>query len=211
MGPSPVRHRPARILYRLPDAVSFDTPRWSRRSRSIHAVSRSPQPLGKSAAVVGTGIIGLLLIQAARAAGFGQILAIDVDPDRLTLARSLGADERFLPVETGRGHRERTGGKGAEVVFEVVGSADTLTTAVQSAAKGGSVVLVGNLTPQVPLPLQSVVTREITLLGSCASCGEYPLCLDLLAGGAIRVEPLISAWPLAAGRVVRPPVCPRKG
>ena len=86
------------------------------------------------------------------------------------------------------------------MVFEVVGSPDTLTTAVQSAAKGGAVVLVGNLTPQVPLPLQSVVTREISLLGSCASCGEYPLCLDLLAGGAIRVEPLISAVaPLADG------------
>ncbi len=79
------------------------------------------------------------------------------------------------------------------MVFEVVGSADTLAMAVQSAAKGGTVVLVGNLSPQVALPLQSVVTREITLLGSCASSGEYPLCLDLLASGAVRVEPLISA------------------
>ncbi len=194
---------PARILYRLPDAVSFEHAAMVEAiSIAVHAVSRSPQPLGKSAAVIGAGMIGLLLIQAARAAGFGRIIAVDVDPDRLLLARTLGADETILAGggDPAAAVRERTGGRGAEVVFEVVGSPDTLTTAVQSAAKGGAVVLVGNLTPQVPLPLQSVVTREISLLGSCASCGEYPLCLDLLAGGAIRVEPLISAVaPLADG------------
>lgn len=194
---------PARILYRLPDAVSFEHAAMVEAiSIAVHAVSRSTQPLGKSAAVIGAGMIGLLLIQAARAAGFGQILAIDVDPDRLSLARSLGADDTILAGsgDTAAAVRDQTDGRGAEVVFEVVGSADTLTTAVQSAVKGGTVVLVGNLTPQVPLPLQSVVTREISLLGSCASCGEYPLCLDLLASGAIRVDPLISAVaPLAEG------------
>ncbi len=53
--------------------------------------------------------------------------------------------------------------------------------------------LVGNLSPMVELPLQSVVTRQITLRGSCASNGEYPACIDMLARGAIDVSPLISA------------------
>lgn len=193
---------PARILYRLPVAVSFEHAAMVEAiSVAVHAVGQVQQPLGKSAVVIGAGMIGLLLIQAARAAGFGRIIAVDVDPDRLSLARSLGADETILAGgDSAAAVREQTNGKGTEVVFEVVGSADTLTTAVQSAAKDGTVVLVGNLTPQVPLPLQSVVTREISLLGSCASCGEYPLCLDLLANAAIRVDPLISAVvPLADG------------
>ena len=53
--------------------------------------------------------------------------------------------------------------------------------------------MVGNLAPQVEFPLQSVVTREITLFGSCASAGEYPKCIELMDSGAIKVAPLISA------------------
>jgi L-iditol 2-dehydrogenase len=60
--------------------------------------------------------------------------------------------------------------------------------------------LIGNTSPEVPLPLQVVVTRELTLLGSCASAGEYARSIELVATGAIRVEPLISARaPLADG------------
>ena len=61
-------------------------------------------------------------------------------------------------------------------------------------------MLVGNVSPQVELPLQAVVTRELTLRGSCASCGEYPACLDMIARGAVDVDPLTSAVaPLAEG------------
>jgi threonine dehydrogenase-like Zn-dependent dehydrogenase len=61
-------------------------------------------------------------------------------------------------------------------------------------------VLIGNLAGRVELPLQEVVSRELSLLGSCASSGEYPECLDLLARGAVDVAPLISVTaPLAEG------------
>jgi len=66
--------------------------------------------------------------------------------------------------------------------------------------RGGHAVLVGNLAPKTDFPLQAVVTRELTLHGTCGSAGEYPLCLDLIAQGVIRVEPIISAVaPLSAG------------
>jgi L-iditol 2-dehydrogenase len=76
---------------------------------------------------------------------------------------------------------------------EVVGAPAALATAVHSVRKGGVVTLVGNLTPEVPLPLQSIVTREVSLYGTCGCSGEYLECIDLVARGAIRVEPLISA------------------
>ena len=61
-------------------------------------------------------------------------------------------------------------------------------------------MLVGNLAAKTDFPLQAVVTREITLHGSCSSAGEYPLCLDLISRGVIRVEPMMSAVaPLAEG------------
>ena len=187
---------PESIVFRLPDGLSFEHAAMTEPlSVAIHAVQRVPIHLNDTAVVVGTGMIGLLVVQALRAAGCGRILAIDVDAVRLELACRLGADEGFSPKRTDVVSEvlRRTGGRGADVVMEAVGMAATIETAIAAVRKGGSVGLIGNLTPDVPLPLQAVVTREITLYGSCASSGEYPACLDFIARGTIQVEPLISA------------------
>ena len=64
----------------------------------------------------------------------------------------------------------------------------------------GALGLVGNLSSQVGFPLQSVVTRELTLYGSCSSRGEYAACLDMIDRGAVDVAALISeVAPLADG------------
>ena len=80
------------------------------------------------------------------------------------------------------------------------GAREPIATAIAAVKKGGAVTLVGNVSPTVEIPLQAVVSRQIRLQGSCASCGEYPAAMQLMASGAIRVEPLISAVaPLAEG------------
>jgi len=79
--------------------------------------------------------------------------------------------------------------------MEVVGTSPTVNSAVACVRKGGALTLVGNLKPSVELPLQTVVTRQLTLYGSCASSGEYPACLELMGRGAINTEALISATP----------------
>ena len=86
-----------------------------------------------------------------------------------------------------------TSGVGIDVAVEAVGRNETVGAAIESVRKGGTVVLVGNISPEVTLPLQRVVTRQIRLQGSCASAGEYPQAMELLATGAIRVKPLITA------------------
>ena len=187
---------PRRILYRLPAPLGFEHAAMVEPlSVAVHAVNRTRLSLDDTAVVVGAGMIGLLVVQTLRAAGCGQLLAVDVDPRRLELAEQLGADAGLLANESGVADQvlERTGGRGADVAFEAVGIESTVQTAVACVRKGGQVTLVGNLSPQVALPLQAVVTRELTLHGTCASCGEYPACLDLLARGAVDVEPLISA------------------
>jgi len=67
-----------------------------------------------------------------------------------------------------------------------------LKIALGGLRKGGALTLIGNLKSQVDLALQTVVTGEISLRGSCASRGDYPACLDMIARGAIQVDPLIS-------------------
>ena len=93
-----------------------------------------------------------------------------------------------------------TANRGADVAFEVVGITPTLDLAIQCLCKGGTLTLIGNLSPTTDFPLQSVVTRELTLNGSCASRGEYPACLDMIARGVINIDVLISAVaPLSEG------------
>lgn len=187
---------PQRILVRLPDAVSFAQAAMVEPvSIAVHAVRRTRIVLGDTAVVVGAGMIGLLVIQALRAAGCGRIYAVDVDPAKLEMACKLGADEGLASdtIATPGEILRRTDGRGADLAFEVVGITPSLQTAVACLRKGGQLTLVGNLSPKVELPLQAVVTRELTLNGSCSSSGEYPACLDLIARGVIRVDPLISA------------------
>jgi len=193
---------PQHILYRLPEGLTFERAAMVEAlSIAVHAVGRAPVRPTDTAVVVGAGMIGLLVVQALRAAGCGRIIAVDLDLSRLDLARRLGADESLpagadVPAEVAR----RTAGRGADIAFEVVGVTAALVTAIACLRKGGSATLVGNLSPKVDLPLQQVVTRELSLHGSCASSGEYPKCLDMLARGTIDVGPLISAVaPLAEG------------
>jgi L-iditol 2-dehydrogenase len=194
---------PEHIVYRVPDAVPPEMAAMVEPvSVAVHAVNLGKPRKGETAVVVGTGMIGLLVVQAIRAAGCERVIAIDIDNDRLALARQLGAGETLRgdqPDVAGR-VQELTGGRGADVSFEVVGATGPLRTAVQSLRKGGRVVIVGNISPNVELPLQAVVTRELTLLGSCASANDYPRCMELMAEGAIDVRPLLSAVvPLAEG------------
>lgn len=93
-----------------------------------------------------------------------------------------------------------TGGRGVDLVLEAVGRDETVSAAVDAVRKGGTVTLVGNITPQVTLPLQKVVSRQIRLQGSCASAGEYREAIELVSNGKIRVTPLITAVvPLSDG------------
>jgi L-iditol 2-dehydrogenase len=187
---------PDRIAVKLPDDLSFERAAIVEAvSIALHAVRLGRVELADSAVVIGAGMIGQLITQALRAAGCGRVISVDVDDTRLELARRLGADTTInaktadVPAQV----LKLTDGRGADRVFEAVGTVAAITSAIASARKGGTVVLVGNVTPKVEIPLQAVVTRELSLLGSCASAGEYPACLDMMARGAINVAPLISA------------------
>jgi len=171
-------------------------------SIAFHAVRLARPLVNDAAVVVGAGMIGLMILQVLKAAGCGLIISADVDASRLKRAMENGADAALDPQSPDfiQRIRERTSGRGADLAFEAVGISAAVQTAVASVRKGGRVALVGNVAPLVDLALQSVVTREVALLGSSASQGEYPACLDLIAGGKVRLDSLISAKaPLSEG------------
>jgi L-iditol 2-dehydrogenase len=194
---------PARIVYKLPENLGFaEAAMLEAVSVALHAVAVSKLEGGETALVIGAGMIGLLTMQAAHVAGCSRVFIADIDPTRLKSAAELGADETILASGAELTHEvlRLTGGRGVDVVLEAVGRNETIATAIDSVRKGGTVTLIGNITPQVNLPLQKVVSRQIRLQGSCASCGEYPEAMELIATGKIRVSPLITAVaPLSDG------------
>lgn len=201
---------PERILYHLPGNLSFaEAAMLEAASVALHAVRISQAvggetgALGKpvaspgqpTALVIGAGMIGLLTLQAAWAMGCSRVFIADIDASRLSLAKKAGADETLhcsgaaLVAEI----MKLTGGVGVDLAYEAVGRNETVSSAIDCTRKGGTVTLIGNVAPEVTLPLQKVVTRQIRLQGSCASAGEYPQAIELIASGKIQVRPLISA------------------
>jgi L-iditol 2-dehydrogenase len=194
---------PERIVYKLPDNLSFaQAAMLEAVSVALHAVAVSKLDGGETALVIGAGMIGLLTLQAARAAGCSRVFVADIDATRLKSATELGAGETLLlsGTELTKEILRLTEGRGVDVVLEAVGRNETIATAIDSVKKGGTVTLIGNITPQVNLPLQKVVSRQIRLQGSCASCGEYPEAMALMVSGKICVDTLITAVaPLSDG------------
>lgn len=194
---------PQHILYPLPPKVTFEQAAMVEPlSIAFHAVRRSPVSLNNTAVVVGTGMIGLLIIQMLKAAGCGKIIAVDMLQEKLDMAKKLGADICLKADEINVATEvyKLTENRGADIAFEVVGITPAIQNAIACLKKGGSLTLVGNLKPSIDFPLQSVVTRQLSLYGSCASAGEYPDCLDQLASGKVDVDSFISAVvPLSEG------------
>jgi L-iditol 2-dehydrogenase len=194
---------PQHILYRIPDEVTFTQAAMVEPvAVAAHAVELTPLSWNDTAVVVGTGMIGLFVIQVLRAKGCGKIIAIDLEDEKLRLAKELGADVGLNPTRHPiRQEIEKlTKSRGADVAFEVVGISDTVQTAISCVRKGATVTLVGNLSPIAEIPLQAVVTRQIRLQGSCAICGEYPAVLDMIARKEVNVNAILSAEaPLSEG------------
>lgn len=194
---------PQHILYKIPDNVSFTHAAMVEPvAVAAHAVELSDVGWNDNVVVVGAGMIGLFIIQVLRSKGCGKIIAVDIEDDKRELAKSLGADITLNPKtdKVKQDIMNLTSTRGADISFEAVGIDLTVKTAIECTRKGGTVTLVGNLSPEVSLPLQMVVTRQLKLQGSCAICGEYPAVLDMIARKSIDVNPVLSAEaPLSEG------------
>lgn len=194
---------PHHILYRIPDNVSFtEAAMVEPIAVAAHAINISRITPGNSAVVTGTGMVGVFVVKLLKLFGASPVIAIDIDDKKLVLARNFGADYVFNSKDKALYNKilSLTKNRGADLAFEVAGISETVQTCIDNTRKGGTVVLVGNLSKQIKFPLQQVVTHEITVQGSCAINGEFELVLELLDSKKVDVNPLISAIvPLSEG------------
>ena len=127
---------------------------------AVHAVAVSDIAKGSTAMVVGAGMIGLLALQSLKVAGCSQIIVSDIDDTRLKLAHDLGATAT-INAKTSDAVAEvkkLTNGAGVDTALEAVGSTPTIKAGIESVKRGGTVTLIGNVTPTVEIPLQVVVS-----------------------------------------------------
>ncbi len=186
---------PERILYRLPDEVSFlSASMVEPLSIACHAALRAPITRGGTVLVAGVGTIGMLVVQVVKSMGAGLIIAADIDEKRLNMSLSCGADETVNSAEPGALEKilDLTGGRGVDFAFDATGISATVDLCARAGALNAHIVLIGNVAPSVDFPLQIAVTRQQTFHGSCASAGEYPQCLELIASGDIDAASLVS-------------------
>jgi L-iditol 2-dehydrogenase len=185
---------PAALAVPIPDALSFEHAALVEPfAVALHAVAITPLEPTDAVVVVGAGPIGLLTLLAVRRRGARLVAITDRSEHRLAMATSLGAD---LAIEVGTTDpvaavRSATSGRGADVVFEAVGITATVAQSLAVVRTAGHVTWIGNSAPVVELPMQDMVTRELTLRGSYTFAGEFDEAIDLLASGQVDVAPLI--------------------
>lgn len=188
---------PAGELVRVPDGLPLEKACViaDAISTPYHAVKRrgSVGP-GDQVAVVGCGGVGLNVVQCARLAG-GRVIAIDVNEERLEVARQLGSDVTLNPREFDRLDKEvrrRTGG-GVDVAFEAIGTPDTIRAAFGLLKRGGRLCVIGYSHEDVALSAAKIMYHELEVVGSlgCGG-GEYPEIIDLVEAGRIQLDPIVS-------------------
>ncbi|MBU7004636.1 MAG: zinc-binding dehydrogenase, partial [Theionarchaea archaeon] len=159
---------------------------------AVHALQLAKVEEGDNVAVLGPGPIGLLALQAAKAMGADRVALTGTRENRLELGEGLGADITVNindedPVELLR--REMGGGPG--IVLDAAGTTSSFNQAINLTAKGGSIVLVSGWN-QVNWSPGIIIGKELTLRGSLASPGAWPMAIDLIESGKVRVKPIIT-------------------
>ncbi|MFI6284620.1 S-(hydroxymethyl)mycothiol dehydrogenase [Streptomyces sp. NPDC051018] len=158
---------------------------------------------GDTVAVIGCGGVGCGAVVGARLAGAARIIAVDIDGRRLADAVSLGATHTVDARETGpagvvEAIRELTGGFGADVVVDAVGSPETYRQAFYARDLAGTVVLVGVPAPEtsIELPLPDVFGRggnlKASWYGDCLPSRDLPVLVDLYLQGRLDLDAFVT-------------------
>ncbi|KAB2596616.1 sorbitol dehydrogenase-like [Pyrus ussuriensis x Pyrus communis] len=176
---------PADLCFKLPENVSLEEGAMCEPlSVGVHACRRANVGPETTVLVIGAGPIGLVSVLAARAFGAPRIVIVDMDDQRLAMAKSLGADETVKIKKAMNSE--------VDVTFDCVGFNKTMSTGLNATRPGGKVCLVGMGHGMMTIPLTPAAAREVDVVGVFRYKNTWPLCLDFLRTGKIDVKPLIT-------------------
>jgi len=188
---------PAYQLYKIDERMSFEEGALIEPiSVGIHAVRKGRLIEGDTAAIVGAGPIGLVTLQAVKAAGATNVYVLEIAEKRKKFAERLGADVVIDPTKENTVEiiKELTDGIGVDIAFECVGLETTLSQAIEIIRKGGKVVVAGIFAGSFSghIPYNDIVIGEREVIGSIAYKGDFKYAIDLVADGRIKAKELIT-------------------
>jgi L-idonate 5-dehydrogenase len=190
---------PAANAYPVPDALTWGEAAMTEPlSVAIHAARRAGNLAGRSVLVTGGGTIGQLTALVAQVFGAAHVSLSDILPGPRQFALDRGADDVLNALSPDFvAEAEALAPGGFDVAFEAAGSAEALGQALAVVRRGGIIVQVGTLPAAVTLPLNVVMARELTLLGSFRFANAFPAAIAMMTCRRIDVQPLItSVYPL---------------
>jgi (R,R)-butanediol dehydrogenase/meso-butanediol dehydrogenase/diacetyl reductase len=185
----------ARSCVPVPEHVDHDTAAFAEpMSVAVRAMAKAPTLAGNVVVVVGTGVIGQLVVQLALAGGAVVVIAVEPVATKRELAGLWGA-VTCTPDEAIEQVAELTGGRGADIVIECAGAPGTLVSAIELSRPGATVVIVGLHSGAELVPLIPLVLEERHLIGSAGHVWDVDIAsaVALLARGSVDVLPMRSA------------------
>ena len=179
---------PARMLHPVPDGLPLEVAALAEPAAvAWHAVERAGDVRGRRVAVIGAGPIGLLVVSAARRHGAAEVIATDLHSLPLGLAGALGA--RAIDARDA----DAIASVHADVVIESSGTVPGLSAAISACTRGGTVVLLGlQRSGAVEAELATVISRELSLVGSFRFGAEFEPVISALADGSLDVEGIVT-------------------
>jgi threonine dehydrogenase-like Zn-dependent dehydrogenase len=194
---------PVSTLLHLPGSVSpVQGSLLEPLANGVHALSLTSQRFPETVVILGAGAIGLFALQVAEASGALRLMSVDVSDARLDVASQLGAETVFNPgkQDVVAAVQQMTRGRGADVVIDAVGAAETREAAVKMARRGGEVVWLGLHDDPTQLSGFDVVLGERKVLGSFAvTHHDLRTAIGLFAHGKITLDPWVRTFPLSEG------------
>ena len=177
---------PATVCVTVPEATSDVAAAMAQPfAVALHGLRRAKVSAGRSVVVLGVGGIGGFLVAGAKARGAKQVIAVDIDDEKLELAEKLGATMTVNPLRQDPLAQvlEVTDGAGIQSVVEATGVGGNPSLAIAMAQKGGSVLMLGLQSRPVEIDLLAVSVRELDVLGTLAHvCEEdIPEALQVLS------------------------------
>jgi L-iditol 2-dehydrogenase len=186
---------PADLCYKLPDHVStLEGALIEPLAVGLTAVLNTGARVGQSAAILGSGCIGLVTLLSLRAMGIENITVVDVFDIRLAKAKELGATSvvNASKVDAVEAVCDLHGGIGPDYVFEAAGNRVTAGQTIPMAKRGGTIAIIGNVVGQTPMDLQLMTNKELRLLTSFRYRNIYPTAIASVASGKINISTIVS-------------------
>jgi 2-desacetyl-2-hydroxyethyl bacteriochlorophyllide A dehydrogenase len=183
-------------LRKVPEGLSDDVALFAGdvMGTGFHAIDSRPLAEGETVAILGMGPVGLCAVQAAKAAGASQVVAIDTVEDRLKMAESFGATPVHLTEQDPRGEvKKLTEGRGVDLAVEAVGHPEALDLALRLARKAGTVSVTGVYAERTEVHMGVLWIKALTLTSGHANVIKHlDRVLELLSAGELDPAPLVT-------------------